>query len=130
MVKEVTVVRGVIQVKVIEIEKEIQVKVIRKESKMPEDYISRPEFRDTTEKLFGVVNRVEKTTEKTAGVVEGMAKTVDKMFNVVYGNGKPGLVTQISNLFTMVNLDRWLLRALVLSLLSLIFFIVRQSFTN
>lgn len=51
----------------------------------------------------------------------------DKVHKVMYGNGQAGIITKVSNLFTLVKIHFWLLGIIVTGVLGVAFWIIRRG---
>jgi len=91
------------------------------------DDITRKEFNSSIGRLHEEVKQISDCSLSVKKDAEYMKDAAEKMHQVLFGNGRPGLITKVSNIFTILALHRWLMCAMVLGLLTTAFFIIRKN---
>ena len=98
---------------------------------MSEDFIKREEYNDSIGRLHDKQNDfIQKSIEQSTRIetsVKHQEGLVDKMHGVIYGNGKEGLLSKVSNLFTRVAVNRWLLGIILVCVITTAFLAIRNN---
>lgn len=88
--------------------------------------------REAIGRVHARVDEIEKSVLRQEIIVGRMEKSqeafVGKIEKAVYGNGKDGIITKISNLFTELRIHFKLISLLIVGLLTEAFFVVRSMF--
>jgi len=92
---------------------------------MPE--ITREEFNQSLNRIHSRIDEISKTGTQIETSAKLMKESVDKMCDCVYGNGKSGLMSRVTALFERVSLQTKLIMGIILSILGMAFFIIRES---
>lgn len=85
--------------------------------------VTREECSSSMGRIHDRIDGIDKSVARQEVIVERIEGSVNKMHEVMFGNGREGIITKVSNLLK----DRWIIRAIVLSILGLAFFIIRKG---
>jgi len=92
---------------------------------MADDFVQKT---DHEHSISRVHDRIDKMVESSIRMEES-SKRIEKfsadMHSIIYGNGKPGLITQVSNLFTVLKVHKALMLMIVSGILGIAFWIMR-----
>ena len=85
--------------------------------------ITREEHQGSMGHIHDRVDNIGKSVASQEVIVERIEKSIDKLHQVMFGNGRDGIITKVSNLIR----DRWIIRIVILSIISMAFFIIRNA---
>ena len=89
--------------------------------------ITREEHQSSLNRMHHRIDGIDKSVARQEVIVERIERAqgefIKKIETVVFGNGRDGLITKVSNLFK----DRWIIKAIVLSILGLAFYVIRRG---
>jgi len=92
---------------------------------MGDDFVQKT---DHEHAIARVHDRIDKMVASSIRMEES-SKRIEKfaadMHAIVYGNGKPGLITQVSNLFTVLKVHKAIMLMIVSGILGIAFWIMR-----
>jgi len=89
--------------------------------------ISREEFNQSLARIHDKVDIISKTAIQIETASKITQDSVEKICDCVYGNGRGGLTSKITQLFERISLHTKLIMAIILSILGIAFFIIREG---
>ncbi len=89
--------------------------------------VSKEEHQSSIGRVHSRIDGIDKSVARQEVIVDRIEKAqenfITKIEKVMYGNGRDGLITKVSNLIK----DRWIIRAIMLSILGLAFYVIRKG---
>ena len=95
-----------------------------------DEKISRQEFNESLARIHDKVDSISKSTIVIETSAKAITAAIDKMFICIYGNGQPGLVAKITQLFERISLHTKLIFGITGALLTMAFFVLQSFFLN
>ena len=87
--------------------------------------VTREEFSATVGRLHEKVNAIKTDTALIQQSASHIKESTDNICNALYGNGKDGLITKVSNLFTILKIHWGVMVVILSGLLTTAFFVIR-----
>jgi hypothetical protein len=79
----------------------------------PEDCIKREEYQQSMARLHERLDGIATNTTKIEVAAEYISKSVDRMHEAIFGNGKPGALQRITQVWTKISIQWWLIGGLM-----------------
>lgn len=76
---------------------------------MGEEYVKREEFNVSIARIHERVDEISKSTAAIEMASKFIAESSKQIHEAVFGNGKPGALTRITQLWTKVGVQWWLI---------------------
>lgn len=94
---------------------------------MGADEITRKEFNNSIGRLHEEVKQIRDCSLSVKKDAEYMKDAAEKMHQVLFGNGQAGLITKVSNLFTILKMHQGIMLIILGGLLTTAYFVIRKS---
>lgn len=91
------------------------------------DEITRQEFNNSIGRLHEEVKSINNCTIQIKADAKYMKESTQQMHQIIFGNSRPGLITKVSNIFTILKIHFWLIGLIVIGLLSTAWFVIRKG---
>jgi len=91
------------------------------------DEFSQNRCNESMSRLHSRVDEIRESSIRTEESAKKIGEYVKDIHKSMYGNGKDGLITKVSNLFTMLKVHWGFIWLIVGGILTLAFFIIRTS---
>ncbi len=99
------------------------------------EHVTKEEFMDSQQRLHKRVDQIQTSSaniDKAVGImtasVSAMKVSSDKIHDAIFGNGKPGIVTRLSNAFVHIKIQYALIFFTSVSIIGGAIFIIRDHF--
>ena len=93
---------------------------------MPEEVL-RNECNQSMQRVHVRIDEIRDSSIRTEESAKKIEKFVEDIHRSMYGNGKDGLITKVSNIFTMLKVHWGFIWLIIGSILTLAFFIIRTT---
>ena len=94
---------------------------------MSEDFVQKTDHEHAINRVHDRIDNMVASSIRMEESSKRIEKFASDIHSVVYGNGKPGLITQVSNLFQIVKLNKWLIGIVLISIMGIAFFVLRKG---
>lgn len=94
------------------------------------DEVTKQEFNASIGRLHEKVNAIKTDTALIQQSAKDMKESTDNICRIINGNGKDGLATKVSNIFTILKIHWGIMFVILSGLLTTAFFVIRKSLSG
>jgi len=93
---------------------------------MPEE-VTRQEFTESMRRIHTRIDCINASSIRMEESSKRIEISVDKVCKEMDGNGRDGIKTKVSNIFTVLKIHFWLLSLVFVGLLGIAYFVIRKG---